>query len=276
MALNKWLCGRLVVRVLVLWSLTWSALAAPEADLWPMWEEHSPDSSVHVSHELWQWFLDHFVVTHDSGVNRIDYAMVDALALQKLQNYIDQLSSIDPAKLNRNQQFAYWVNLYNAVTVTIIAAAYPVKSILDTGDGWFRRGPWRDKILSIQQQAVSLDDIEHRILRPIWRDYRIHFVVNCASIGCPNLLKQAISPFDLESQLNQATRAFLSHPRGFSINDDILYLSSIFAWYAGDFGKNQQQLLSTIAPYLSPQQANQIRQHKRIRYRYDWALNDLD
>ena len=249
--------------------------AAPSADLWEYWQTHDEQNTERVSHWEWQWFLDHFVVAHPSGINRVDYAMVDGHAQRRLQEYIDRLSAIDPRTLNRDQQFAYWVNLYNVTTVMVIAKAYPVTSILETGEGWFRRGPWRDKLLTINEQAVSLDDIEHRILRPIWQDHRIHFVVNCASIGCPNLPRQAISADTLDAQLDQAAQSFLRHERAFAIRGDILHLSSIFDWYGDDFGSNQAKQIATIAQYLPPEQRKQMTTPKRIKYHYDWGLNDL-
>ena len=96
---------------------------------------------------------------------------------------------------SRDEQLAYWINLYNALTVKVILDHYPVKSILDIdiSPGWFSIGPWGKKLVAVEGVEISLDDIEHRILRPIWRDPRIHYALNCAAVGCPNLLREAFT-----------------------------------------------------------------------------------
>ena len=104
-----------------------------------------------------------------------------------LRAYLAEMGAIDPTSLTQNAAFAYWANVYNALTVEIVHKAFPVASIRDIGGSLLARGPWRTKVFEVAGQSLSLDDIEHGILRPIWRDARVHYAVNCASIGCPNL-----------------------------------------------------------------------------------------
>lgn len=142
------------------------------------------------------------------------------------------------------------------------------------GGSFFRPGPWNEKLVTIEGQAVSLNDIEHRILRPIWQDPRIHFAVNCASIGCPNLLSEAFTAQNLETLLEKAARDYLAHPRGLDFGEKSLTLSKIFDWYQVDFGNNESETLKTLSRWLPVGTAERLKAYNgRIKYQYDWALN---
>ena len=121
---------------------------------------------------------------------------------------------------------------------------------------------------------MTLNDIEHRILRPIWQDKRLHYVLNCASIGCPNLSTQAYTKENTPLQLSEAERTFLAHPRAVAFNaQGKLILSSIFDWYLEDFGGTETALLSYLAQEHG-ELSNQLRNYSSaIRYHYDWSLN---
>ena len=142
-----------------------------------------------VDHSTWDQFLQSYLVKRNGEVNRVQYGQVSPTDHAKLSDYIHQLEQTSVRRLHRSEQKAYWINLYNALTVKVILDHYPVKSIrdIDISPGLFSNGPWGKKLVSIENQKVSLDDIEHRILRPIWKDSRVHYVVNCASICCLNL-----------------------------------------------------------------------------------------
>ena len=122
----------------------------------------------------------------------------------------------------------YWINLYNAFTVHLILEHYPQDSIVDIRYGFFDFGPWDEKLLQIEDEEVSLNDIEHRILRPIWKDPRLHYALNCASLGCPNLQPESFYPGNVESLLNSRARDYINHPRGLRFeNEDDLSLIHI-------------------------------------------------
>jgi hypothetical protein len=179
--------------------------------------------------------------------------------------------------MSRPAQFAYWVNLYNALTVRTVLERYPVASILDIklSAGPLSFGPWRAKLVEVAGIPLSLDDIEHRILRPIWRDPRIHYVVNCASLGCPDLPAAPLDPRDLDATLDAAARAYIAHPRGLAFDRDGLVLSKIYSWFREDFGGDEAGLRAHLALYASPGAAARIARARAIAgYRYDWALND--
>lgn len=134
---------------------------------------------------------------------------------------------------------------------------------------YFSFGPWDQDILTINGQELSLNDIEHRILRPIWQDKRIHYAVNCASLGCPNLSAKTFTSDNTQSLLKQAELNFISSSKGVNMTNGKLELSSIYDWYEVDFGGEQGVLeyLSRFKPEI--QQTN-----KKPSYQYNWALNE--
>ena len=138
----------------------------------------------------------------------------------------------------------------------------------------FSFGPWDDEQTTIEGLAVTLNDIEHRILRPIWRDHRIHYAVNCASISCPNLGTQAYTVDNTQSIFAAAERSYLQHPRGLTFTQNgKLKLSSIFDWYQADFGASEKELVSYLAQIRSDL-SGQLRNYSgSIEYHYDWSLN---
>ena len=161
--------------------------AAPKAELWEKWQAHDPNARTAIDHSLWDQFLAAYVEAGADGVNTLRYGEVTAADRQKLAAYIHGLITTRVSRFARATQMAYWINLYNALTVKVVLDHYPVATILDIdiSPGLFSNGPWGKKLVTIEGEQLSLDDIVHRILRPIWKDPRIHYVVNCASIGCP-------------------------------------------------------------------------------------------
>jgi len=124
-------------------------------------------------------------------------------------------------------------------------------------------------------ESLSLNDIEHRILRPIWQDPRIHYAVNCASFSCPNLRGTAFTAGNLEAILDQAARSYVNSRRGVALAGGRLTLSSIYDWYASDFGRNEAEILAHLRQYAKPELASQLAAFKgRINYAYDWSLNE--
>ena len=120
-----------------------------------------------------------------------------------------------------------------------------------------------------------LDDIEHRILRPIWRDPRIHYAVNCASIGCPNLRREAATAANSEAYLEAAARDYVNHPRGSRIENGRLVVSSIYEWFQEDFGGGDGGVISHLRNYADPGLSASLEQVGEISdHDYDWALND--
>lgn len=248
--------------------------AEPGPEAWSIWSVSNEAVETTIDHSAWGTFLGRYVQVHAGGINFVAYADVASGDRESLQAYLERLTDLDPRQLRTAEQLPYWINLYNALTVELVLRNPDKNSIRDMGEGFFSSGPWGDKLIEIAGESLSLDDIEHRILRPIWRDHRIHYAVNCASISCPNLAPVPYTAENVEEMFNVAEKSYINHSRGVHFDDrGRLNLSKIFSWYSGDFAKDEAELLH----YLSTQHAtaaDRLREHSgRIRYNYDWNLN---
>lgn len=227
--------------------------------------------------------LARYVVPHEDGVTRVRYGTWKANAEDRaaLTRWIDAAATQAPSRMPRNEAYAYWANLYNALTVKEILDHYPVKSIRDIGSrgvpfdpkGWF--GPWRTRLVTVEGRRLSLDNIEHDIMRPTLRDPRVHYAVNCASIGCPNLYPAAWRAATIDAELETAAAAFVNHPRGVTVREDGgLRVSSIYHWFAEDFG-GAEGAVEHFRRYAAAPLAARLGPSARIaEHAYDWALND--
>jgi hypothetical protein len=252
------------------------ALLAPKAELWERWTAQDPTSTAEIEHADWGTLLARYVKTDTSGVNRFDYAQVSAADREALRGYIGRLSSIAISRHARPEQLAYWINLYNALTVQVILDHDPVASIrdIDISPGLFADGPWGAELAAVEGQRLTLNDIEHRILRPIWRDPRIHYAVNCASVGCPNLAAVPYRRATVEQMLDDAARAYINSPRGARVEDGRLIVSSIYVWFGGDFGGSDAAVIEHLRRYAEAPLREMLRGKSAIDgHAYDWSLN---
>ena len=252
------------------------ALAAPSAEPWPRWRISDEGSKVEIDFSPWDKILRRYLATSPGGINLFAYGAVnreDSAALDKL---VAQWAALPISGYNRAQQKAYWINLYNALTVKVVLDHGPVTTIqdIDISPGFFSSGPWGKKLLRIEGEAISLNDIEHRILRPLWGDARVHYALNCASIGCPNLDARAFRADDLEARLDAAARAFINHPRGARLEGGEMVVSSIYDWFTADFGGDEAGVTAHLLHYAAPALRNTLTKHSRLdRAAYDWQLN---
>lgn len=270
--------------VLLSFSLLFSSSAAasfleslfiPKARALSLWEASNETNRNVIDHRVWQALLDRYLdAQHPSAVWRFRYDDFSDEDRTRLAGYLRYLQNLDPREYSRSVQMAYWINLYNAQTVALILEHPDVDSIRNIKGGLFSVGPWGFKLIEVANKDLSLDDVEHRILRPIFRDPRIHFAVNCASIGCPNLSPKAYTARNVEQLLDAGARAYISHPRGAHFEDEVLVLSSIFDWFAEDFGNTPEERLTYLAAFAGPDLAVRLKNHRGpIRYDYNWALN---
>jgi len=253
------------------------AAAAPAAAPWARWAAHDNANASRVDHGIWSAFLARHIKADAHGINRVDYGHISRAERAELANYIKHLERADIDHLSRDEQRAFWINLYNALTVATVIDHYPVASIRDIAisPGWFSRGPWGAKLVRVAGEALSLDDIEHRILRPLWRDPRLHYALNCAALGCPNLAGDAYEAATTEAMLEAAARAFVNHPRGAWIDRGRLFVSSIYVWYADDFGASDTAIVNHIKHYAGPDLLGRLAMIDQISGSdYNWTLND--
>jgi len=228
--------------------------------------------------------LARHLVAHPDGVTRLRYAAWKASSgdLAALDAWIAEAASRRPSAMSREAAFAFYANLYNALTLKVVLDRYPVRSIRDirsTGvpldpKGWF--GPWRTRLVVVEGRRMSLDDIEHGTMRPSFRDPRVHYAVNCASIGCPNLWPRAWRAATLERDLDAAASAFVNHARGVTVlPDGRLRVSSIYAWFREDFGGDEAGVVAHLRRHAAPALAARLGERTAIAEdAYDWALND--
>ena len=265
-----------LILALLLTVVCHSAWAAPAKDYWSFWDQHNQESTQTVSHSDWQIILDKYVRFSDKlDMYTFVYGGVSSENTKRLRHYLKTLSELDPRTLNRNEQLAYWVNLYNALTVELILKNYPVKSITKLGKGWFRQGPWDEELITIAGKALSLNDIEHRILRPIWNDSRIHYAINCASIGCPDILPTAFTGAEINDQFDKAARRFINQSKGVNFVSGRLVLSKIFEWYEDDFA-GEKGVRKELLKYAEKGLRDQLRAYQGgISYHYNWKLNEF-
>jgi len=253
------------------------SLFAPGADLWGRWQANNPASTTKVDHGAWGAFLKKYVSTDAASVNRAAYGKVTDADKHALHDYLSAMRKVLVDGLNRDEQMAYWINLYNALTIRLVVDFYPVKSIqdIDLSSGLFGSGPWDKKLIKISGEMISLNDIEHRILRPIWEDPRIHYAVNCASVGCPNLAKVPYAARTLDDMLRKQAKDYINSPRGVKITEDGIVLSKIYTWFKQDFGGSEAMVLDHLATHASSDTEVKIMQAVDIDgYDYDWTLND--
>lgn len=266
----------LVCLVAALFATT--AQAQPRAAPWPVWDRHDPASTVAVDHSAWAAFLLRHRVAAPDGVARIAYGRVPAADRAALGAYLERLQAVPVSGLARAEQFAFWANFYNAATVLVVLDHHPVASIRDirTSPGLFAAGPWGRKAYRVEGVALSLDDIEHRILRPGWRDPRVHYALNCASVGCPSLPAAPFAAAGLDAALDAAARDFVGHPRGVRFDGAALVVSSVYRWFREDFGGDDAGILAHLRRHAPPALRVRLDGAARIeRDQYDWSLNDL-
>ncbi len=238
---------------------------------------NNPNATMTVDHSAWERLLSAYVVQSADRINRFAYGRVSAADRRALKAYLAQLQSVKVTALKADEQRAFWINLYNALTIDVVLDRYPVKTIKDIslGGGFFASGPWKKALVTVEGKALSLDNIEHDILRKVWRDPRIHYAVNCASISCPNLMAKAFTAANLDKMLTQGARDYVNHPRGVRVRAGKVTLSRIYSWYRSDFGASDAEVLRHVAGFAEPALKKQLADIDTIDgYDYDWSLNE--
>ena len=210
-------------------------------------------------HSKWDAFLNE----HVDQTGNVDYASIKEDE-SKLKESLNQFINTPPLKSwEKEEKLAYWINAYNAFIIKLIVDNYPLKSIKDI------KAPWDKKFIPIDGELISLNYIEHEILRKM-NEPRIHFAINCASVSCPQLLNEAFAIKKLNSQLNEVTSRFINNPTKNVISGNQLHLSKIFQWFKKDFGQKD----SSIIEFINQYSLVKAKQDSKINYlKYNWNLN---
>ncbi|MEM9857613.1 MAG: DUF547 domain-containing protein [Bacteroidota bacterium] len=226
-------------------------------------------SDVAPDHSPWTNLLKQHV-TPEGLVRYSDFKREE----KKLDNYLKTLSekAPNPEKWSREEQLAYWINVYNAFTVKLVLDHYPVESIKDINlvNIPFVSSVWQKKFFSIGGEKMNLDHVEHSILRKEFNEPRIHFAINCASFSCPKLLNEAFLPKKIEEQLQHQAVSFINDKQRNKIDESSVRLSKIFKWFKKDFTK-EGDLIGFVNKYSKIEVGRGV----RVNYLdYNWKLNE--
>jgi hypothetical protein len=235
---------------------------------------HSPapskEGSIAPSHAIFTQILN----KHVNRDGNVDYKGLQKDSLE-LQQYLDLLTQNPPDEncWTKEEQLAYWINLYNSYTIKLVIDHYPIKSIKDIGSVIqipFVNSPWDIRLIEIEGKKYDLNNIEHDILRKKFDEPRIHFAINCASFSCPKLRPEAYTADQLESQLKDQTMAFINDPERNKISQNKAEVSKIFDWFKSDFTKN-----GSLREFLNKYAQHDINLDAKISFlEYNWSLNE--
>lgn len=253
------------------------ALAVREPVRWGRWTQADPLSRTVIDHTAWDRMLDKYITRDAAGVNRFAYHLLAGDDGRRLNRYIQGLTEIRIGTFNRAEQFAFWVNLYNALTVKLVAESYPVASIRAIKlNKQFDEGPWNRKLVEVNQTPISLNDILHRILRPIWREPRVHYLLTTAAVGGPNLPRFAVTSANMEQLMERGASDFINNARGVTVNNGQLRASYLYLWFRSDFGATAEKILDHMRRYAKPPLKSQLAGITTMGlYIFDWPLNDI-
>lgn len=212
-----------------------------------------------VDHSAWDNLLKKYVA--DNGDVNYKGFKKD---IQSLNDYVNYLSTQVPSEnWTLNEQLAYFINVYNANTIKLIADNYPTKSIKNINN------PWLKDRIKIRDKDFSLADIENGILRKM-NEPRIHFAINCASFSCPKLLNTAYTANNVQELMERATREFINNPSKNKLGKEEVKISEIFKWYKGDFTEK-----GSVIDYINQYSDIKIFPNAKVNYiDYDWRLNE--
>ena len=231
---------------------------APKPEPVKVEKVEAPKKISSVNHSVFDGLLRKYV----SATGKVNYKGLKS-AESTLNQYLGLLEKIKVGDLNgKNEKMAFWINAYNAYTLKLILKNYPLKSITDLHGG----KPWDVKWIKLDGRNLSLNNIENDILRPTYKDPRIHFAVNCAAKSCPSLLNKAWTSGNLESSFVTQTKKFINNSDFNKISKKKVEISKIFDWYKVDFGN--------LVNFLNKYSSTEIKSDAKIEFvEYDWSLN---
>ncbi len=220
------------------------------------------------SHSAYEKILSQYV-----SDGTVDYKGIKSNPFE-LKNYLNQTSAITKEVFDSwtgEQQLAFLINVYNAETLDLVQENYPLASIKDIAKD--AGGPWEQPVVQIFGEELTLNALEHEIIRKNYPEPRVHFALVCAAKGCPALINKPYLGPALEGQLESQTQAFLTDTQKNSIDTETktLRLSPIFDWFSKDFVKESGSVISFVNPYMDEKAGPDF----KIEYtNYDWSLND--
>lgn len=237
-----------------------------------IWSRHTVGSLTAVNHAPWTDFLQGATL-EERGVTRVAYSALSGEPRVFLDAYIEWLTTLTPSEWDRNEQLAYWLNLHNALTVRVIADAggrgtvdrvrqFPVATT----------GPFAERTVMVEGHALSIDAIVHEVLRPHFNDTPFHYGLFTGAKGSPKLRRTAYDGPTVGASLDEQGRAFVN-THGVRVSRREIQLSSLYDWYAGDFGGADDAILRHVSAYSDDGLRAELQGRMTInRYRYDLAV----
>ena len=238
--------------------------------------KYTLDSKQFVDHTPWARLLTKYVLVDSDGNNLILYGNFTMEDRTYLDHYINSLCVFPIETLNRREQYAFWLNLYNALVVRLVLSRYLILSINDIKFGFtpLTRSPFQQKLVSIKDEPLSLSDIRQNILIPLFDDPRIHYGLCDAAIGSPNIQTKPFTGDWVDRMLDGAALDFINHPKGLKIQNGGLILSGVFESHPNEFGAGLYRNLLHIKNYAMPGLLDEIDIKIPVRYEFNWSLND--
>jgi hypothetical protein len=236
----------------------------------------TPGSTRFVDHSPLAGLLERHVFKRSDGVHLFGYGDLSEREHAALDRYILGLAEFSIEALDRREQYAYWLNLYNALVLRLVLSRYLVLSIrdIDFGVSPLGTGPFERKLIAVRGEALSLSDIRNSILRRIFNDPRLHYGLCDGAVGSPNLQRRVFTGERVDWMLDGAALDFIHHPRAVRRQGLKLVLSDLYSWYADDFGGATVGVLSHLQNFSGPGLLADLQPELELRYEFDWSLND--
>ncbi len=243
----------------------------------PFWNEYDSSSNLFVDHTSWGYLLNKHVQLKTDGTTVIAYANFTQPDRQVLEKYIQSLASFPIEKLNRKEQYAFWLNLYNALVVRLVLEHYLILSIADIegDDNFLKRGPFNRQLIIIKGWPLSLSFIRKKILSNLFLDPRFHYGLCDAAVGSPRLQRRPYTGDKVDRMLDEAALEYINHSRTVSVKKGkVLVLSALYEMYPEEFGHTFPEIFQHIRLYAMDHVKNKLSSAVQVTFDFDWSLND--
>lgn len=228
---------------------------AQEPEYWSYWDLSNEANVAVIDHAQWDQIVSSYAqLDQTSGIVSFSYGKLSKDDIKSIEGYVSAMEKIDPREYSKLEQQAYWMNLYNALTVLAVHERYQALS----QSGFQQSLPaeaWDENRVKVARKKLSLNDISHKILRPIFKDHRILFGLNCATLDCPNLADRAYTSITIRQQLKDAGFRYINNNTGVRYTDGVLHASRLFGEYLVDFAPDEKTLTKVLAHYAEDMKA---------------------
>ncbi len=251
-----------------------NANAAVKSKLIDFWDDREPRSLIDVDHSAFAEILNTYVsINEGDGTPRFDYKAVSEADIAKLGEYLNYLQLLEPRQLTDPEAKAYWINLYNAATLNMVIEAVQDRNISKVQARGLPARRWRRNIVTIAQQELSLNDILNGVIRPIYKDPRVHYALFFCTLGGPDMPTEVFGGDNNDELLDRLQANYLSQGRAVRFENDELVLSEIFQSYDTDFAPDLPGLITYLKEHVPAATAERLDSDSDVRFEYDWTLN---